>query len=309
MKNNIQKIIPHLWFDSQAEEAVQFYTSIFKNSAMGARTHYSEAGKEFHQREPGSLMTLGFQLEDFKLIALNGGPHFQFNPSVSLLVRCETEEETERLWKLLSKNAKIMMPLNSYDWSPKYGWLQDRYGLSWQIMFEKSSSSHKIVPLLFFTGERHGKAEEAMNFYTSIFKNSRTEGITYYGEENQYAQGMVMHAHFELDGQKMMVMDSGVENDFPFNEAVSFIVECKDQAEIDYYWNKLTAGGDPAAQQCGWLKDKFGVSWQVVPHGMEEMLNATDKRKSLKAMEAMMQMKKINLAKLEKAFQAEPLKS
>lgn len=201
-----------------------------------------------------------------------------------------------------------MMPLDSYQWSRKYGWLQDRFGLSWQVMLEEpSTTQHKIVPLLFFTGEMHGKAEEAIRFYTSIFKESRIEGILHYGDENPYAEGMVKHAQFQLEGQTFMAMDNGVEKEFPFNEAVSFIVECKDQKEIDYYWNELTAEGDPAAQQCGWLKDRFGVSWQIVPEGMGKMLNALDGKRAEQAMESLMQMKKIIITKLEEAFEQESL--
>lgn len=194
------------------------------------------------------------------------------------------------------------MPLDSYDWSSKYAWFQDRYGLSWQLMLEEEeSTTQTIVPLFFFTGKSHGKAEEAIKYYTSIFRNSNIQGIMHYGDENPYAKGSVMHAQFLLEDQTFMAMDSGVENDFPFNEAVSFIVTCKDQEEIDYYWEKLGAGGDPGAQQCGWLKDKFGISWQVVPEGMEKLLNDPDKQKANRGMQAVMRMKKFDIEALQEA--------
>lgn len=299
MKTIKQKIVPNLWFDTEAEEAVKFYTSIFGNSRINSTTRYPGVGQEIHQKEAGSIMTIDFELEGYQLLALNGGPHFKFNPSISLFVICKDEDEINRLWKSLFEGGKALLPLDSYEWSPRYGWLQDRYGLNWQFMIEDSGydPAQRICPLLFFTGASHGKAEQALKFYTSVFEDSTIEGIQKYGEEdkNDYALGAVKHAQFQLHGETFMVMDSGMENDFPFNEAISFIVQCEDQQEIDKYWEKLSKGGDPQAQQCGWLKDKFGISWQVVPVGMEEILNDPDKEKANRAMEAMLKMKKIEI--------------
>lgn len=307
MKNSKQKIIPNLWFDSEAEEAVNFYTSIFNNSGINSVTRYPEVGQEIHQREAGSVMTVNFELEGYQLLALNGGPHFKFNPSISLFVMCRSEAEINRVWNKLSTGGNVMMPLDSYDWSAGYGWLQDRYGLSWQLMLddEEYSPEQRICPLLFFTGNSHGKAERAIEFYTSVFENSKIEGIQKYEKEdkNDYALGTVKHAQFQLFGETFMAMDSGMENDFPFNEAISFIVQCEDQQEIDRYWEQLKAGGDPQAQQCGWLKDKFGISWQVVPVGMEQLLNNPDKEKANRAMEAMLKMKKIDVDQLTMSYE------
>lgn len=302
MKNIKQKIVPCLWFDTEAEEAVKFYTSLFKNSKINSEARYPEAGKEIHQKEAGSIMTIDFELENYQLLALNGGPHFKFNPSVSLFVMCRDEAEINRLWNQLLEGGNAMLLLDAYDWSPAYGWLQDRYGLSWQLMLDDSgyNPEQRICPLLFFTGASHGKAEQALKFYTSVFEDSKVDGIQKYEKEddNEYALGGVKHAQFQLRGETFMVMDSGVENDFPFNEAISLIVQCKDQQEIDKYWEQLIEGGDPQAQQCGWLKDKFGISWQVSPVGMEELMNNPDKGKANRAMEAMLKMKKINLEQL-----------
>lgn len=299
MKVSDQKIIPNLWLDDQAEEAVNFYISVFENSGINSSSRFPDAGKEIHGKEAGSIMTIDFQLEELKMVALNGGPHFQFNPSVSLFVICKDENEVNRIWGKLIAEGKFLMPLDTYDWSSRYGWLQDRYGLNWQLMVEDPATpQNTILPLLFFTGKMHGRAEEAIHYYTSIFKNSNIEGILYYGKENSYAESRVQHAQFQLENQTFMAMDSGVENNYPFNEAISFIVMCEDQQEIDYYWEKLSEGGDPGAQQCGWLKDKFDFSWQVVPTGMDKILNDPDKARANKAMEAMLKMKKINLKKL-----------
>lgn len=299
MKNIKQKIVPCLWFDTEAEEAVEFYTSLFGNSKVNSVTRYPAAGHEIHQMKEGSVMSIDFELEGYQIQALNGGPHFKLNPSTSLFMVCRDEAEINRLWKTLIGNGKALLPLDSYDWSSRYGWLQDRYGLNWQFMIEDDEyrPEQRLCPLLFFTGASHGKAEEAVNYYTSIFENSGVEGIQKYQEEdnNKYALGKVKHAQFQFFGETFMAMDSGMENDFPFSEAFSLVVQCKDQQEIDKYWEKLTAGGDPQAQQCGWLKDKFGFPWQVVPVGMEDFLNHPDKEKANRSMEAMLKMKKIDL--------------
>jgi predicted 3-demethylubiquinone-9 3-methyltransferase (glyoxalase superfamily) len=158
-----------------------------------------------------------------------------------------------------------------------------------------------IRPHLWFDNE----AEDAARFYTSIFKDAKLGAVTRFPEAGQEihgkAPGSVMTVDFELNGLTFVALNGGP--DFKFNESISFLVECADQEEVDYYWERLTEGGDPAAQQCGWLKDKFGLSWQVVPRGMEEMLNHPDKAKSERAFEAMLEMKKLDLAALNRAFE------
>jgi predicted 3-demethylubiquinone-9 3-methyltransferase (glyoxalase superfamily) len=158
----------------------------------------------------------------------------------------------------------------------------------------------RIVPCLWFADQ----AEQAAQFYTSIFKNSKISSITRYGtagfEIHKRPAGSVMTVDFELDGQRFTALNGGPV--FTFNEAVSLQVMCETQEEVDAYWDKLTAGGDPKAQQCGWLKDKFGLSWQVVPEGMQEMLSDPESPGAARAMNAMMQMKKIDLGALKRAY-------
>ena len=160
-----------------------------------------------------------------------------------------------------------------------------------------------ITPCLWFDSQ----AEEATRFYTGIFKDSKIVAITRYPEAGQEihgrAPGSVMTVEFELNGQPFTALNGGPH--FKFNEAVSFQVMCETQEDVDHYWNRLGQGGDPSAQQCGWLKDKYGLSWQVVPTGMGEMLNDPDREKANRAMEAMMQMKKLDVAELRRAFEGE----
>lgn len=305
-----QKIVPHLWFDSRAEEAAEFYVSIFGgNSAMGPVAHYSEEGQEIHGRAPGSVMTIDFELAGLKFIALNGGPHFKFTPAISFFVITETEAETDELWQKLSEDGSVLMELDKYDWSEKYGWLQDKFGLTWQISLGKLEDVHgqKIVPSLMFVDEK-GRAEEAVNLYTSLFNDSSITGTMRYGPGEDQTEGSVMHAQFRLSSNEVfMAMDSSPDQaGFTFNEAVSLMVRCKDQQEIDHFWENLSA--HPEAEACGWLKDKFGVSWQIVPEAMDEIMQSGDKEKIKRAMRAMFQMKKLDVKALEDAFHGKETK-
>lgn len=181
MKSRNQKIVPNLWFDKNAGEAVKFYTSLFPGSGVNSETRYSEAGKEIHGQQPGSVMMMDFHLSGYRLTALNGGTHFKFNPSISLFVLSKSETEIGKLWEELQDGGKVLMPLDSYEWSEKYAWVQDRFGLNWQLMLEpENNTPQKIVPMLFFTGQKHGKAEEAIKYYTSVFENSIIERILKY---------------------------------------------------------------------------------------------------------------------------------
>ena len=160
-----------------------------------------------------------------------------------------------------------------------------------------------ITPCLWFDKQ----AEEAARFYTGVFKNSKIGKISRYGEVGRevhgQAPGTVMTVEFELDGQAITALNGGPI--FKFNEAISFQVDCETQEDVDHYWNKLSEGGDDKAQQCGWLKDKYGLSWQVVPTVLPELLTDPDKEKAGRAMQAMLQMKKLDIAELERAFEGE----
>ena len=155
-------------------------------------------------------------------------------------------------------------------------------------------SKQKITPFLWFDG----KAEEAIKLYTSIFKNSKIVNISYWGEGSPFPKGQVMTGTFELDGQQFYAFDAGPQ--FKFTEAISFLINCETQEEIDYFWEKLTADGGEESV-CGWLKDKFGVSWQIVPPVLIKLMSDKDKAKAGRVMQTMMKMKKIIIADLEKA--------
>lgn len=302
-ENSTQKIVPHLWFDEQAEEAARFYTALFDNSSIGKINRYGKEGREIHGRPEGSVMTVDFELNGYRMIALNGGPIFSFTPAISFYVVCETEEEVDELWEKLSENGSVLMKLDRYGWSNKYGWVQDRYGLTWQISLGRPEDVYgqKIVPSLMYVGEK-GQAEDAINLYTSLFEDSKVTRILRYGKGQGQPEGSVMHAQFRLNNREVfMAMDSSPEHaDFTFNEAVSLLILCDSQEEIDHFWSLSAV---PEAEQCGWLKDKFGVSWQVSPTVLHEILLDPDKEKVARVTNAFLQMKKFDLHQLQEAYE------
>ena len=305
-----QKISPSLWFDSQAEEAASFYVSTFKNSRVGYVTRYTKAGFDVHHMPEGTVMTVEFEIGGLKFIALNGGPLFKFNPSVSFMVNLDpsrdknARENIDALWEKLSTEGTSVMPLQEYPFSKRYGWVQDKYGLSWQLILSDPKGEERpfIVPSLMFVGAMSGKADEAIGFYLSVFKDSKRGIVARYGSgQEPDREGTIMFADFMIENQWFAAMDSARRHDFTFNEAISLMVECQSQEEIDYYWARLTANGGQESV-CGWLKDKFGVSWQVVPTLLDEMLRDKDKEKVERVTNAFLKMKKLDISELQKAF-------
>jgi len=298
-----QRIVPNLWFDREAEEAARFYASTFKHSSVGSITRYTKAGFDVHHMPEGTVMTAEFTVEGHRFVALNGGPLFKFNPSISFLVSCSTKDEVDSLWEKLHQGGSTLMELGEYPFSERYGWTQDRYGLSWQIMYTGGTETRqRITPTLMFVGPQSGRAEEAINLYTSIFTDSGIGGILRYGRgEEPDAEGTIKHVAFTLSGQEFAAMDSARPHAFTFNEAISLMVECETQREIDYYWDKLTSDGGEEGV-CGWLKDRFGVSWQVTPIILDEMLRGHDAEKVERVTNAFLKMKKFDIMKLKNAY-------
>jgi predicted 3-demethylubiquinone-9 3-methyltransferase (glyoxalase superfamily) len=292
----MQKIVPHLWFDAEAIEAAKFYTSIFDASRVASTSKME--GTPSGTVEMATIVLSG---QEFAL--LSAGPLFKFTPALSFLVACDTEEETSRLWEALREKGGELMPLGEYPFSEKYGWLMDRFGLSWQIMYSGGKKSpRKITPSLLFAGKQRGRAEEAMRFYASIFGRASVDGVHRYGPgEAPNREGEMKFGAFTLEGQGFSAMDGACDPGFSFNEAVSLMVFCENQDEIDHYWDELSAR--PEAEQCGWLKDRYGLSWQIVPRVLGEMMGDKDPAKTKRAQEAFLAMKKFDIAKLERAFE------
>lgn len=293
----MQKITPHLWYALEAKEAAAFYISAFGKGSKIKNVN------QIHNTPSGSVDIVTFKLFDEDFMAVSAGPYFKFNPSVSFIVGFEKKEELDKLWERLIVGGTALMPLNKYPFSEHYGWVQDKYGLSWQLILTKPEGEErpKIVPSLLFVGKMCGKAVEAIKFYLSVFKDSKKGAEMRYGPNQEPdKEGSIMFADFSLLGKWFAAMDSAHEHKFNFNEAISFIVYCENQGEIDYYWEKLSAV--PESEQCGWLKDKLGVSWQIVPTVMNEMMGTKDEKKLARVTQAFLKMKKFDIAKLKEAY-------
>ncbi len=303
MKGTARKIVPTLWFDRQAEEAAGFYVSLFEDSEVGAPIRAAKAGFEIHGLAEGTVMSIPFRLAGLPFVGINGGPLFKFTPAISFLVACRTAAEVDPLWDRLSAGGAPLMELGEYPFSPRYGWTEDRYGLSWQVMaVGEKPISQKIVPTLMYAGPLAGKAEDAVRLYTSVFENSAIGEIMRYGPGDEPdKEGTIRRAGFSLEGQEFGAMDSAYPHAFGFTEAVSFMRRCETQTEIDRFWAVLTGDGGQESM-CGWLKDKFGVSWQIAPSRLDEMLRDPDPAKVERVTDAFLKMRKFDIATLEKAY-------
>lgn len=299
----MQKITPHLWFDKEAREAAEFYTSLFPDSEVTNVT-------TLHDTPSGDSDIVSFELAGQSFMAISAGPLFKFNPSVSFFLNFDpsrdqaARDNLDRMWERLSEGGSALMPLDKYPFSEHYGWVQDKYGLSWQLILSDPEGEERpfIVPSLMFVGEVAGRAEEAINHYLSVFKNSKPGAIARYGAgQEPDKEGTVMFADFMLEGQWFAAMDSAYAHQFAFNEAISFLVDCDSQEEIDYYWERLSAV--PEAEQCGWLKDKFGLSWQISPAALDEMMTNGTPEQIDRVTQAFLPMKKFNIAELQKAYE------
>lgn len=275
----IHPIYTCLWFDGQARDAAEFYGSIFDDSKIT-----SDNG-----------MVVNFELAGQKFMGLNGGPHFKFNPSISFYVMCNSAAEVNEKWAKLIDGGNALMEVGAYPWSERYGWLQDKFGFSWQFNYQTSGTvGKKIVPSLLFTQDQLGNAKKAIDFYTKTFENSSIIEEAPYPQGGDF-EGMLMYSSSTLSGFPIVAMDGPADHRFVFNEAVSLVVECDTQEEIDFLWNTFTADGGQESM-CGWLKDKFGISWQIVPSILGKIMSEPEKGQ--RVVQAFMQMKKFEIQKL-----------
>ena len=290
-----QIITPCLWFDGNAKEAAELYTSLFPDSQIKNISYFGKEGQEIHKQEEGQVLTVNFTLHSQPVTILNGGPMYKLNPSVSLYVACEKAGDVDFIYNELADGGMVMMPLGSYKWSERYAWFSDRFGVSWQIALD-AVTTKKITPAFLFMGNHHPQADQAIEFYTSVFPGSAIGSILRYARGGSEPEGSVQHAQFSLNGNGFMIMGNSMQHAFDFTEAFSFQVFCDSQEEIDYFWDRLSECG--SEQQCGWLKDRFGVSWQIVPSVLEELLS--DPSRAGKVTEKFLKMKKFILADLYK---------
>lgn len=304
-----QRIVPNIWCNGNAEEAGAFYASAFENASAEVESRYpSEGLLEFQRPLAGKALTVSLVISGFQFRLINAGDEFSPNPSISFMLNFDPllfdgDEELaraslDRLWARLLDGGEALMPLDEYPFSAHYGWVQDRYGVNWQLMLTDPAGAPRpfIIPALMFDGRAQDRAAEAADTYTSLFAPiMQEEGGTEIGKRFPYGvtsgkagPQALAFGEFRLGEQWFIGNDNGSGVDHGFSCGVSLEVQCRDQQQIDYLWEGLSAV--PEAEQCGWLADRFGVSWQIVPENMGELMQRPG------AFEHLLQMKKLVIA-------------
>lgn len=303
-----QRIVPNIWCQGTAEQAASFYCDVFENATYEIESRYPNEGLlDFQQPFAGEVLTVALTISGYRFVLINAGDEFAPNPAISFILNFDpllfdgdealARSSLDRLWGRLADGATELMPLGEYPFSERYGWVQDRYGVSWQLMLTDPAGDPRpfIIPSLLFSGRVQNHAGEAVGHYLDVF--SESPGGAELGQYELYPEkqgpaepGTVQFSDFQLGDQWFVAMDSGVEQPFTFTSGVSLEVRCEGQAEIDRLWQRLSAV--PEAEQCGWLADRFGVSWQIVPSHMHELMQRPG------AFEKMLRMKKLEISEL-----------
>lgn len=278
-----KQITPCLWYNNQAKNAAAFYCAVFSDSKITTQ----------------SPIVTEINISGQKFVLLDGGPMYKPNPSISFYYVCEQAKDIDLIWKELEKEGTVLMPLGSYPWNERYGWITDKFGISWQLALDNVSKvGQRITPCLTFSGPLYGHVDEAITYYSSIFANNRIDEVLQYPVNAPLGiMDKMKHAKITLNNQKFILMESGHHHNFSFSEGVSLSIYCDTQQEIDYYWERLTENGEES--MCGWLKDKFGVSWQIIPTILGKIMG--DPAKAGKAVQAFMSMRKLNIEQIIQA--------
>jgi predicted 3-demethylubiquinone-9 3-methyltransferase (glyoxalase superfamily) len=276
----LKSILPYLCFNTGLEEAVELYTQLFPNSTIKNKISFPNLSSP-----DSKILSISFQLWGQDFLALSGGPTFSFTPAISFFVSCNTPQEVDKYWTTLSKDGEILMDLGQYPFNQRYGWCNDRFGLSWQISLTKNSQ--RITPFVMFIGENYGKAQEAIDFYTHIFPKSNIVNPD--------------DKRFTLYDLEFRIFENNFPHTFHLTPAISFYVSCDTQEEIDQYWYQLSEHGEQ--QMCGWLKDKYGISWQIIPSNFEHYVLDNDEKRRKRVFDKILSMKKIEMNTLIRAFE------
>ncbi len=299
----MRPITPHLWFDTQALEAAEFYASLLPGSRVTSRSR-------LRGTPSGDCDLVSFEIGGQPFMAISAGPAFRFNPSISFFLNFDPSRDPQArrnldaAWEGLIRGGEALMPLDKYPFSERFGWARDRFGLTWQLILSRPEGDPRpfVVPSLMFTGDLAGRAEEALDFYASAFRDSRPGALRRRGQDmGPDKAGSLMFGDAFFGGAWIAAMDSAAPHGFGFNEAVSLLVPCDTQDEIDAMWQRLSA--DPEGGQCGWTRDRFGVWWQVCPADMGRMLESPDEEARDRVTRAFLKMKKFDLAALRRAFE------
>lgn len=294
-------IKPHLWFSQSAKQAAEFYASFMPDAAVNYTNHFPMGG--------GECEIVEFTIAGQSFFGISAGQGIGINPSISFMINFDPSRDPDaarhidEIWSKLTEKGKVHMPLDSYPFSKRYGWVEDKYGISWQLMLTNPEGEERpvIIPSLMFTEPVTGRANEAIDFYCSIFKDGK-RGTTAPRPVDMGPDkaGTLMFADFYIDQTWFAAMDSALQHGYNFNDAVSLLIPCETQEEIDHYWQALTTDGQPG--QCGWLKDKYGVSWQVASTVMFDAFKKGSPEQIARVTESFMTMKKVDMATLQRAY-------
>ncbi|QYM76558.1 VOC family protein [Leucobacter luti] len=299
-----QRIVPNIWCSGTAGDAGSFYSQALPNTSFEIESRYPTTGLlPFQEPLAGEPLTVAVSVGGYRLTLVNAGDEFRPNQSISLMLNFDplnysggvlaARAELDATWEALADGGEVLMPLGEYPFSARYGWVADRYGVNWQLMLTDPAGDPRpfVIPSLLFGAGVQNRAAEAIDFYVSVFSNAAAGMRAPYGESTGPASAdALMFGEFRIGEQWFAAMDSGVEQQESFSCGVSLEVKCEDQEEIDRLWEALSAV--PEAEQCGWLADKFGVSWQIVPENMGELMERPD------AFPHMLQMKKLIIAEI-----------
>lgn len=275
-----------LWFDHNAEAAANFYLETFEDSHRKETFYYvtDDHGKI------GDTLTITLELAGCEIMLLNGDDTFKPTPAISYVVNCENEQQLQFVWDQLNSQGETLMPLTDYPELGKFGWTTDRFGFSWQVRLWDNLQT--ILPCIMFANQNYGLAQAAIDEWIEIFGGKLNFMIK--GKEER-----LRAAGFQLRGQDLIIMDRPEKQPFDFSMANSFYLYYKDQADIDEAWEAITKEGKE--WPCGWMKDKYGVYWQTASSQLDDMLRDPDQEKAKRATLAMYEMKKIDLAKMQRA--------
>ena len=296
------RIVPCIWFEDQAEAAASFYVAAFEQGHVDAVARYPRTGGNPSNQPPGSDLTVDLTLADQRFTLLNGGPIFKPNPSVSFHVHLPDAAAVDVLHAALGAGGMDLMPLDTYPWSPRFVWLQDRFGVSWQLMARDDAARPTIVPALMFAGPHHGRARAAIAAYVAALPGSSVVHVEDFGEGEGGEVGTGKQAVLELMGQPVVAMDGGPGHAFGFDEGVSLQVMCTDQAEVDRVATALAADGGEEGP-CGWVRDRFGLWWQVGTARVGAWMASEDEAARDRVFHALLPMHRLDLAALERAFE------
>ncbi len=280
---NKNKMACCLWIDGAPQETADFYLDIFDKSEQKRSLRFVE---DIHGR-PGEIATIELNLAGSEFILLNGGPEFTPTPAISYVINCEDNTQLENVWQRLSADGTVLMEFQEYPEIGLFGWVEDRYGFSWQVKIGEGAQS--ITPCIMFANERYEKAQEAVTEWLTIFGGG-TDFRLLNDDQTTQLTG------FHLYDQSFLTMDSPEEHKFGFSMANSFYIYCEDQDEIDRLWESVTNEG--TEYPCGWMMDKFGISWQTVPRDLSDLLDDHHFEKAYQTTLALYKMKKIDIEKL-----------